>query len=86
MFKNLLAKIKMMQQERKYKRNIDLNCKRFYIRNAVIKWYMDYDQIYDVCDIPAHIRAERAMNKTIKRPSDIDRIYKKLIDYEKSVA
>lgn len=86
MFKNLISKIKMMLAERKYQRNIDLNCKRFYIRNAVIKWYMDYDRIYDVCDIPAHIRAERAISKTIKRPSDIDRIYKKLIDYEKSVA
>ena len=75
----------MLKAERKYQRNIDLNCKRFFLRNAVIKWYMDYDKIYDVCDIPAHIRADRALNKVIKRPSDIDRYYKKLIAYQKSI-
>lgn len=85
MFKNLLAKIKLKLAERKYQRNIDLNAKRFYIRNKVIKWYMDYDRMHDVTDIPAHIRAERAMSKTIKRPSDIDRIYKRLLEYQQAI-
>ena len=85
MFKNLLAKIKLWKAERKYKRTIDLNVKQFQIRNAVIKWYMDYDKIHDITDIPAHIRAERVLKKTIKKPSDIDRIYNKLIEYQQAI-
>ena len=85
MFKKLLAKIKLIRAEKKYQRGIDLRAKYFYIRNALIKWYMDYDRIYDVCDIPAYIRADRVMRKTLKVPADIDRSYKKLIEYQKAI-
>ena len=85
MFKNLISRLKMMQQERKYKRNIDLNSKRFQVRNALIKWYMDYDKMYDVCDIPAHIRADRVIDKHLKCPADVDRAYKKLLAYQQAI-
>lgn len=83
MFRDLLGKLKMMLAERKYRRSIDLNSKYFFIRNAVIKWYLDYDKMHGYIDIPAHYRAKKVMNKTIKTPSDIDRCYKKLLEYQK---
>lgn len=86
MFKNLFEKIRLMKANKRYKRNIDLNVKTFYIRNAVIKWYMDYDRIHNVVDIPAYIRAKRVMEKTLKTPQDIDRAYRKLLEYEQTVA
>lgn len=85
MFKKLLQKIKLIRAEKKYQRGIDLRAKYFYIRNALIKWYIDYDAIYDICDIPAHIRADRALKKTIKRPNDIDRAYNKLLKYQQVI-
>lgn len=82
MFKNLLTKIKLKLAEIRYRRQIDLRVKKFQIRNAVIKYYMDYDRIHDITDIPAHIRADRLLDRVIKRPSDIDRCYKKLLEYQ----
>lgn len=86
MFKNLFEKIRLMKANKRYKRSIDLNVKTFYIRNAVIKYYMDYDRIHNVVDIPAYIRAKRVMEKTLKTPQDIDRAYRKLLEYEQTVA
>lgn len=82
MFKNLLSKIKMILAERKYRRTIDLNAKRFYIKLALIQYYNDIDKMQDVVDIPAHIRADRIMDKVIKKSSDIDRLYKKSLEYQ----
>jgi hypothetical protein len=86
MFKNLFEKIRLMKANKRYKRSVDLNVKTFHIRNAVIKWYMDYDRIHNVVDIPAYIRAKRVMEKTLKTPQDIDRAYRKLLEYEQTVA
>lgn len=82
MFKNLISKIKLKLAERRYKRKIDLNAKKFYIKLALIQYYNDIDKMHDVVDIPAHIRADRVMTKVIKRPSDIDRLYKKSLEYQ----
>lgn len=78
MFKNLIRKIKLWRKRQ-------LRHKFFQIRNAVIKWYSDYDRIYDVCDIPAHTRADRAIGRTIKRPADIDRCYRKLLEFQAQI-
>lgn len=86
MFKNLFEKIRLMKANKRYKRSVDLNVKTFHIRNAVIKWFMDYDRIHNVVDIPAYIRAKRVMEKTLKTPQDIDRAYRKLLEYEQTVA
>ena len=86
MFKNLFEKIRLMKANKRYKRSVDLNVKTFHIRNAVIKYYMDYDRIHNVVDIPVYIRAKRVMEKTLKTPQDIDRAYRKLLEYEQTVA
>ena len=82
MFKNLLGKIKLKLAELKYRRQKQLNAKKFYIKLALIQYYNDLDKMHDVVDIPAHIRADRVMTKVIKRPSDIDRLYKKSLEYQ----
>lgn len=85
MFKNLLSKIKLKLAEYRYRRSIDLRVKKFQIRNAVIKWYMDYDRLHNVVDIPAYQRADRVMTKVIKTPADVDRCYKKLLEYQEAI-
>lgn len=82
MFKNLLSKIKLKLAERRYKRKIDLNAKKFYIKLALIQYYNDIDKMHDVVDIPAHLRAEKVMSEVIRKPSDIDRLYKKSLEYQ----
>lgn len=82
MFKNLISKIKLLIAERRYKRKIDLNAKKFYIKLALIQYYNDIDKMHDVVDIPAHIRADRVMDKVIRKPSDIDRLYRKSLEYQ----
>lgn len=84
MFNDLISKIKLKLAEYRYKRQIDLRVKKFQIRNAVIKYYMDYDRIHNVVDIPAHIRAEKVMTKVIKTPADVDRCYRKLLEYKEA--
>lgn len=85
-FKNLLEKVKLFQKrnrlERAYQRSIDLNAKRFYIKLALIRYYNDINAIHDVVDIPAHIKAEQVMSKVLRKPSDIDRLYRKTLEME----
>lgn len=85
MFNDLISKIKLKLAEYRYKRQIDLRVKKFQIRNAVIKYYMDYDRIHNVVDIPAYQRADRVMAKTVKTPADVDRCYRKLLQYEEAI-
>ena len=85
MFKNLLGKIKLKLAELKYRRQKQLSAKKFYIKLALIQYYNDIDKMHDVVDIPAHIRADRVMTKVIKRPSDIDRLYKKSLEYQAQI-
>lgn len=82
MFKNLISKIKLKLAELKYRRQKQLSAKKFYIKLALIQYYNDYDKMHDVVDIPAHIRADRVMDKVIRKPSDIDRLYKKSLEYQ----
>lgn len=86
MFKKILEKVKLLQErnrlERAYQRSIDLNAKKFYIKLALIRYYNDMDKMYDVVDIPAHIRAEQVMSKVLRKPTDIDRLYKKTLEME----
>ena len=86
MLKRLLDSIRLLQErnrlEKAYRRSIDLNAKRFYIKLALIRYYNDYNTMHDTVDIPAHIKAEQVMSKVIKRPSDVDRLYKKTLEME----
>lgn len=75
MFKDLLSKFHLWKEQRKYQRTIDLNAKKFYIKLALIQYYNDLDRIYDVVDIPAHIRADRYL--TGIKPAKIDKLYRK---------
>ncbi len=85
-FKKILEKVKLLQErnrlERAYQRSIDLNAKKFYIKLALIRYYNDMDKMHDVVDIPAHIRAEQVMSKVLRKPTDIDRLYKKTLEME----
>lgn len=85
-FKKLFEKVKIFQErnrlERAYQRSIDLNAKRFYIKLALIRYYNDYNTMHDTVDIPAHVKAEQVMSKVIKRPSDVDRLYRKTLEME----
>jgi len=85
MFKKLLSKLRMMREERKYMRSIDLNVKKFQIRNELIKFYLDYDRMNNIVDIPPHYRAERIMRKKLRTPADIDRSYRKLLEYKQAI-
>lgn len=85
-FKKIIEKVKLYQErnrlERAYQRSIDLNAKRFYIKLALIRYYNDMDKMHDIVDIPAHIRAEQVMRKVLRKPTDIDRLYKKTLEME----
>ena len=86
MLKRLLDLIRLFQErnrlERAYRRSIDLNAKRFYIKLALIRYYNDYNTMHDTVDIPAHVKAEQEMSKVIKKPSDVDRLYQKTLEME----
>lgn len=82
MFKNLLSKIKLKLAELRYRRQKQLSAKRFYIKLALIQYYNDLDKMHDVVDIPAHLRAEKVMSEVIRKPSDIDRLYAKSLEYQ----
>lgn len=86
MLKRLLDSIRLFQErnrlERAYRRSIDLNAKRFYIKLALIRYYNDINTMHDTVDIPAHVKAEQVMSKVIKKPSDVDRLYKKTLEME----
>lgn len=86
MLKRILERIRLLQErnrlERAYRRSIDLNAKRFYIKLALIRYYNDYNTMHDTVDIPAHVKAEQVMSKVIKRPSDVDRLYRKTLEME----
>lgn len=79
MLKRLLNSIRLLQErnrlERTYKRSIELEIKRDFIIQEVSRIYDDIDKIYDIVDIHPYLRAEKVVNRVIKKPSDIDRLY-----------
>ena len=83
MFRDLLSKLNRWKSEKRYQRMIELNAKKFYIKLALIQYYNDYNKMNNIVDVPAHIKAEYIMNDVIskKRPSEIDKLYKKSLKY-----
>lgn len=82
MFKNLLSKFHLWKEQRKYKRAKELSAKKFFIKLKMISYYNDINKMHNVVDIPAHIKADRIMNEVLRKPSDIDRLYKKALEYQ----
>lgn len=85
MYRKILEMFNLLREEIKLKRTIDLRVKKFKIRNAVIKWYMDYDKMHNLVNVPAHLRAKEVMKQTLKTPEDIDRCYQQLLDYQRAI-
>lgn len=86
MFKKILENVKLLQErnrlERLYQRSKELDIKRNFIIQEVSRIYDDIDKIYDVVDIHPFFRAEKVVNRVIKRPSDIDRLYRRALEHQ----